>query len=104
MCVAAALRQDKPDITFVPAHTLPFVFPGKAVVTVHDLGYKLFPQAHPPYQRLYLDVTTRYSARRATLVMADSQATADDLKRFYGTPPKKSGWSIPVFSCRILTI
>lgn len=86
---AAALWQDKPDVTFVPAHTLPFVFPGRAVATVHDLGFKYFPQAHPTSQRLYLDWTTRYSANRANIILADSQATADDLQKYYGTSPTK---------------
>lgn len=86
---AAALYRDRPDATFVPAHTLPFVFPGRAVVTVHDLGYKHFPQAHPWRQRTYLDLTTRHSARRADVILADSQATAADLTRFYGTPAQK---------------
>lgn len=86
---AAALWQDRPDVTFVPAHTLPFAFPGRAVVTVHDLGFKYFPEAHPLRQRFYLDWTTRYSARRASAVLADSQATANDLTRFYGTPSAK---------------
>ena len=82
---AAELWRDHPDVTWVPAHTLPALFPGRAVVTVHDLGYQFFPQAHPAMQRFYLDWTTRISAARATLVLADSQATADDLTRFYGT-------------------
>lgn len=86
---AAELWRDKPDVTFVPAHTLPLVFPGRAMVTVHDLGFKYFPQAHPPSQRLYLDWTTRYSAARAHVILADSQATADDLQRFYGTSSNK---------------
>jgi glycosyltransferase involved in cell wall biosynthesis len=86
---AAALWAERPDVTFVPAHTLPFAFPGRAVVTLHDLGYQYFPAAHPLQQRLYLDLTTRYSAARAALVLADSQATADDLTRFYGTPANK---------------
>jgi glycosyltransferase involved in cell wall biosynthesis len=86
---AAALWHDRPDVTFVPAHTLPFMFPGRAVVTVHDLGFQYFPQAHQARQRLYLDWTTRYSARRATVILADSQATADDLIKFYGTPAGK---------------
>lgn len=86
---AAALWHDRPDMTFVPAHTLPFIFPGAAAVTVHDLGYKLFPQAHPAKDRLYLDLTTRTSAARARVIFADSQATAADLTRFYGTPPHK---------------
>ena len=87
--LAAALWADKPDVTFVPAHALPFVMPGRAVVTVHDLGYKLFPAAHPWRGRAYLDVTTRTSAARANLILADSQATADDLTRFYGTSAAK---------------
>ncbi len=40
-------------------------------------------------QRRYLDLTTRTSAARASLVLADSRATADDLIRFYGTPADK---------------
>lgn len=86
---AAELWHDRPDVTFVPAHTLPILFPGWAVVTVHDLGYRWFPQAHSLGQRLYLNWTTRYSARRASIVLADSQATAADLNRFYGTPPER---------------
>lgn len=86
---AAELWRDQPDVTFVPAHTLPLLFPGRAVVTVHDLGFKYFPQAHPVRQRLYLDWTTRFSAHRASLILADSQATADDLYRFYGVSSDK---------------
>lgn len=86
---AAALWRDRPDLTWVPAHALPLVFPGRAAVTIHDLGYKFFPQAHPASQRVYLDWTTRYSASRAEIVLADSQATADDLMRFYGAPARK---------------
>ena len=86
---AAALWKARPALSFVPAHSLPFFFPGKAIVTVHDLGYKHFPAAHPVLQRLYLDITTRYSQARAALVLADSQATAADLGRFYGTAADK---------------
>jgi glycosyltransferase involved in cell wall biosynthesis len=86
---AAALWRDRPDRVFVPAHTLPFAFPGQAAVTVHDLGFKYFPQSHKTSHRLYLDLTTRYSAARAGVILADSQATADDLTRFYGTDPEK---------------
>lgn len=80
---AAALWRDRPDVTFVPAHTLPVYFPGQAVVTVHDLGFRYFPEAHPTLSRFYLDWTTRYSAGRANVVLADSRATADDLTLFF---------------------
>jgi glycosyltransferase involved in cell wall biosynthesis len=79
----------QPDLTFVPAHTLPFILRGLGMVTVHDLGYRVFPQAHPALQRWYLDWTTRYSAQRARYVLADSQATANDLVRWYAIQPEK---------------
>jgi len=86
---ARELWATRPDVCFVPAHTLPLLFPGRALVTVHDLGYKHFPAAHPQMQRRYLDITTAHSQRRATLVLADSRATAADLSRYYGAPQEK---------------
>jgi glycosyltransferase involved in cell wall biosynthesis len=86
---ALALGRLRPDVTFVPAHTLPVVFGGNAVVTVHDLGFRYFPEAHLTRDRLYLNLTTAYSARRASIMLADSQATANDLMNFYAIPARK---------------
>lgn len=83
------LTASRPDVLFVPAHVLPLVHPLPSVVTVHDLGYKHFPGAHPLTQRLYLDWSTRFSARAATRVLADSQATRHDLMHFYRIPADK---------------
>ena len=77
-----------PDVLFVPAHVLPLVHP-RAVVTIHDLGYLYFPEAHPWRQRLYLDLSTRWNARAAAHLLADSEATKADLVARYGTPPEK---------------
>lgn len=83
---ALALWRSRPDVTFVPAHTLPLWFPGPAVVTVHDLGYVYFPEAHPALTRRYLDWSTRHSVRRATRILADSLATARDISAHYHVP------------------
>lgn len=84
-----AVSRPQPDLLFVPAHVIPAVCPVPAVVTVHDLGYRFFPDAHPWRQRLYLDLSTRYSAGRAVRVIADSEATRRDLTRLYGVPAEK---------------
>jgi glycosyltransferase involved in cell wall biosynthesis len=86
---ALSLLRDRPDVTFVPAHTLPFWLPGPAVVTVHDLGYVYFPEAHPTLARFYLDRTTRHSVRRATRIIADSLATSKDLAVHYDVPESR---------------
>jgi len=77
-----------PDVLFVPAHVIPLIHP-RAVVTVHDLGYLAFPQAHPFGARVYLDLSTRWNARVAAHVIADSQATRDDLARHYAVATDK---------------
>lgn len=78
-----------PDVLFVPAHVLPLVHPRRSVVTVHDLGYRHEPQAHRPLDRLYLELSTRYNARAASHVIADSAATKRDLVQLYGTDPQR---------------
>lgn len=78
-----------PDLLFVPAHVLPPVRPRLTLVTIHDLGYLHFPAAHPWQQRLYLDFSTRWNARIATHILADSEATKADLVAMYATRPDK---------------
>jgi glycosyltransferase involved in cell wall biosynthesis len=78
-----------PDLLFVPAHVLPIVHPRCSVVTVHDLGYLYFPEAHPPRQRWYLDRSTRWHTRTAAHLLADSAATKRDLINRYHAHPDR---------------
>lgn len=88
--LAAEVTRQRPDVLFVPAHVLPFVLPRRrlpaSVVTVHDLGYHTFPETHTWAQRLFIEAGTRWSVHAAQRVIAVSQATADDLQRYYRTP------------------
>jgi len=74
-----------PDLLFVPAHVIPLIHP-RSVVTVHDLGYIYYPQAHRAFDRLYLDLSTRFNTRVASQIIADSEATKRDLVREYRVP------------------
>jgi glycosyltransferase involved in cell wall biosynthesis len=78
-----------PDALFVPSHVLPLLHPRRSLVTVHDLGYLHFPDAHPPTQRWYLDLSTRYNAHAAAHLVADSEATRRDLVHHLGVDPAK---------------
>ncbi len=70
-----------PDLLFVPSHVLPLVHPRCSVVTVHDLGYLYYPEAHTLSQNAYLRWSTRFNARSAAAILADSEATRQDLVR-----------------------
>ncbi|MEJ2148004.1 MAG: glycosyltransferase family 1 protein [Chloroflexota bacterium] len=86
-----ALRSDRPDVLFVPAHVVPWpnTMGVPAVVTIHDLGYLYYPEKHPLLSRLYLNWSTRHSARTARRVIAVSKATAHDLVALNGVPEEK---------------
>jgi glycosyltransferase involved in cell wall biosynthesis len=78
-----------PDLLFVPAHVLPIWSPQRAVVTIHDLGYLHYPAAHPLSRRLYLRLSTRWNAWRATRILADSEATRRDIITYCKVPASK---------------
>ena len=83
------MARHAPDLLLVPAHVLPPVRPKRTIVTIHDLGYHYFPEAHPRRQRLYLDWSTRWNARVADHILADSCATRDALVQEYGIAASK---------------
>jgi glycosyltransferase involved in cell wall biosynthesis len=82
--LSAEIVTRPPDILFVPAHVLPLYHGKHSVVTLHDLGYLHYPEAHSRGDRWYLDWSTRWSAGRASAVIADSAATRADLIAAYG--------------------
>jgi glycosyltransferase involved in cell wall biosynthesis len=87
--LAWELKRRTPDVLFVPAHVLPLVCPVPALVTVHDLGYLHYPEAHRRFDRWYLGWTTRRHVRLAARIIADSQATRADLVRYYHADPAR---------------
>ncbi len=83
------LRRRPPDVFFTPAHLIPYRYKRPSVATIHDIGYRRFPEAHPPRQLRYLEWGTRYNANTSRHIIADSEATKADLTRFYAIPPEK---------------
>jgi glycosyltransferase involved in cell wall biosynthesis len=78
-----------PRTLFVPSHVVPLWHPRRTVVTIHDLGYLEYPQAHTRLSRLYLHLSTWFSAHAARRVIAISEATKRDLMKHYKIKPGK---------------
>ena len=83
------MLKNSPDILFIPAHVMPYIFPKKTIVTIHDLAFKYFPKAYSLSSRLYLDWSTKFAVEHANKIIAVSQNTKNDLVRFYGVDPEK---------------
>ncbi len=75
-------------------HSPDFVLPPVAgniptLLTVHDLSFIHYPHVYEESLVNYLKKVVPWSVRRATHILADSQATKDDLIQFYNTPDEK---------------
>jgi glycosyltransferase involved in cell wall biosynthesis len=69
---------------------LPPTLPGtRTLLTVHDLSFVRVPETASPHLKAYLDRVVPRSARRADHILADSQATKDDLISIYNLPASK---------------
>jgi glycosyltransferase involved in cell wall biosynthesis len=75
-------------------HATDFVLPPtrpktRTLLTVHDLSFVRVPEAASPNLKAYLDVVVPRSVNRADCVLADSQATKNDLIELYNVSPEK---------------
>jgi glycosyltransferase involved in cell wall biosynthesis len=74
-------------------HSLATTAPGwgrfRRVTTIHDLHYRTIPEAHFGVRALGMRVLVPLSARRSHRVIADSQATRDDVVEFLRVPPAR---------------
>jgi glycosyltransferase involved in cell wall biosynthesis len=78
------------DLFHSPDFTLPPTLPGvPTLLTVHDLSFIRDPDSAWPSLRAFLNKAVPRSVKRATHVLADSQATKSDLIELFGTPAEK---------------
>ncbi len=88
--IPVELITGKIDLFHSPDFTLPPTLPGvPTLLTVHDLSFIRDPGSAWPSLRAFLNKAVPRSVKRATHVLADSQATKDDLIELFGTPAEK---------------
>lgn len=79
------------DLLFVPVHVLPLWLPKKTVVTIHDLVFKVpgFDQAYDAKNKFLLKWSTWRAVRKAYRIIVPSEATKNDLIKYYNCKPEK---------------
>ncbi len=77
------------DLVHSLASTAPAWGRFRRVVTVHDLIYARFPEAHAGIRDLGMRVLVPLAVRRSDRVIVDSQSTRRDLVELLGTPPER---------------
>ena len=84
IAVPAAARAAHAGLLHEPHYTLPLGWNGPAVVTIHDLIHLRFPQFFPPGAALYARLMAGTAARRARIVLTDSEAVRRDVDERLG--------------------
>ncbi|HLC21335.1 MAG TPA: glycosyltransferase family 1 protein [Candidatus Methylomirabilis sp.] len=84
-----AARRNRVDLLFSPGYTLPALFGGPAAVTIHDVSYEAHPEWSRMAQRWRLRTFSRLAARRARVVLTDSQFSRQELLKYYRLPASK---------------
>jgi glycosyltransferase involved in cell wall biosynthesis len=77
------LARKRADVLWAPESVLPRWSPVPTVLTIHDLATLRFPGVKQAGQEEHFRITVARSARRATRLLAVSQATADDVATYY---------------------
>lgn len=86
---AKALFDLRPDRAFIPLQAVPVATPEgtEIVATVHDLAFRHFPRTFPAASRAKLNLLLGVTVRKASRIIAVSEATKLDLIRFFPDLP-----------------
>ena len=87
--LARALGREKPDVLFSPGYTAPLTAPCPVALTVHDVSFAAHPEWFAFREGLRRRTLTAWSARRARLVITDSQFSRDEITKHIGIPRER---------------
>ncbi len=82
-------RQKKVDLLHQPCFSAPLLYPGRVIVTCHDLISIFFPANLPLASRLFYSQWEPFSYRKASKIIAISEHTKKDLMAFLKIPEEK---------------
>ncbi len=89
IALSIEMIRNRPDVLFIPAHTMPIIHPKKTLVTVHGLEYEFCKGSYSFLDRLYMRLSIRFSCFASETVICVSENTKKDVIRLYAVPEDK---------------
>ena len=87
--LAGALRRDRPDVLFAPAYTAPLLIAAPVALTIHDVSFVAHPEWFRPRERWRRRIVTRAAARRARILLTDSDFSRLEIEHRLGVPAER---------------
>lgn len=91
----------KPDLIFSPTHYIPRFSPVKRVVTIFDLAYLHFPEMFKKDDLWKLNNWTKFSVENAEHIVTISDASKQDIIKYYQVEKKKITVAYPGYDSEI---
>lgn len=79
----------RPDVLFVPAHTLPFFHRVPTVTMVHDIGFRRAPELYAQKELAYHRFSMWLAAKTARLILVPTEFTKREILELYDIPERK---------------
>ena len=87
--LARAAAGDRLDVFFAPAYTAPLGASCPIALTIHDLSFFAHPEWFGAREGLRRRAVTRLSARRAAVVLTDTQFSQAEIRAHLGLPSQR---------------
>ncbi len=84
--LARALTSDRPDLLFAPGYSAPLTAPCPTVVAIHDVSFAARPEWFRAREGARRRTITRWSARRARLILTISEFSKREIIDRLGVP------------------
>ena len=97
LALPALAARDQLNLLHCPLNVQPVVGTCPVVLTIHDVTFLKYPDRLSVLRQRYLATLTRYSARRARRILADSAATKDDVVGAFGVPADRIDVVYPAY-------
>ncbi len=88
-CLSKEMWMHPPDVLFVPSHTLPLNVPKKSVITIHDVAFRHLKNVYSFSEYHHLNWSTKMAVKHGTRIIVPSEATKNDLVKFFNCKPEK---------------
>lgn len=87
--LSAEMMKRPADVLFMPGSTLPRRSGRRTVVTVHDVGFRRYPQIYKKRQVRIHDAAMKEMKRRADVIVTVSEFSKREISDLYGINPAK---------------
>lgn len=76
----------RPDLLFIPAHTIPIIHPKKTVLVVHDVGFKTHPDLYSQKELKYHNAAMHLAIKYAKQIITVSEFSKQAILSNYAFP------------------